>query len=334
MSESSLVMLSERLAQGQLSSQEALRYAAALADALRRLHDQGIVAGTLEPSKIMVGGTGVKLLPGESAGGVTPYTSPEQLQGQSADARSDIFAFGAIVYEMVGGRKAFEGSTPDEIRAAILERDPAPLAGDLGRVTSKCLAKAPIQRFQRMRRVQMELKLQTMFARRGEQEPAVRLDRVQAMLREAIGQVEASMSQRFAAQDHAFADLYARLAEQDARLRAAAVNEHDLRNELAAIHARLDCRLDAGDGRAADLEKQMAEHGSRVAASEQATAALTLRVEGIDQTLERHDSSLESLESAITQTDDLVERVVEAFDSLEKSVVQDETRATMASGLD
>jgi serine/threonine protein kinase len=327
-------MLSERLAQGQLASREALRYAAALADALRRLHDQGTVVGTLEPSRIMVDGTGVKLLLGESAGGVTPYTSPEQLQGQCADARSDIFAFGAIVYEMVAGRKAFEGSTPDEIRTAILENDPTPLAGDLGRVTSKCLGKAAIQRFQRMQRVQMELKLQTVFARRGEQEPSVRLDRVQAMLREAIGQVETSTSQRFAAQDHAHADLYAKLAEQDARLRVAAESEHDLRNEIAALQARLDCRLDSGDGRAADLEKQMAEHGSRMAASEQATAAHTVRLDGIDRTLERHDSSLESLESAITQTDDLVERVVEAFDALEKSVVQDETRAATADAHD
>jgi chromosome segregation ATPase len=152
------------------------------------------------------------------------------------------------------------------------------------------------------------------------------------MLREAIGQVETSTSQRFAAQDHASADLYARLAEQDARLRTAAESEHALRNEIAVLQARLYCRLDAGDGRAADLEKQMAEHGSRMAASEQATAALTLRLDGIDRTLERHDSSLESLESAITQTDDLVERVVEAFDALEKSVVQDEARAATTDG--
>ena len=73
MNESSFVMLSERLAQGVVPPQEALGCATALADALRRLHDQGAVAGCLDPSKIMMGPQGAEIQSGVDAGGVTPY---------------------------------------------------------------------------------------------------------------------------------------------------------------------------------------------------------------------------------------------------------------------
>src|SRR6266536_2208324 len=96
--------LSELLSHGPLAAPDAHRYAAALADALRRIHDQGAVVGALQPSRIMLSGSGVRIAPGDIGGGVTPYTSPEQLQGEPADARSDVFAFGAIGYEMLSGR--------------------------------------------------------------------------------------------------------------------------------------------------------------------------------------------------------------------------------------
>jgi eukaryotic-like serine/threonine-protein kinase len=363
MNESSLV-LSERLAQGPLSSQEALRYAVALAESLRQLHDQGAVVGALEPSKITLSGAGVSLQSGGPVGEVTPYSAPEQLQGQAPDVRSDIFAFGAIVYEMFSGRKAFPGSSADELRTAILEREPAPLEGDIARVTSKCLAKAPIQRWQRMQRIQMELKLLTVFARRGEVEPVIKADRVQAMLRQEIAQLESRVAERFATHDAAAAELRARLQEQDGKLQAAVQTEQALRGEISSLEARLGARLDAGDIRVGDFQKQAADHEAKIASSGEAAAALLHRLEAgdikaaefqkhiaeheakiassgeaaailsrrldaVDQTLKHHGSSLQSLESAITQTDDLVERVVEAFDSLEKSLGQDETKTAV-----
>jgi serine/threonine protein kinase len=75
---------------------EALRYATSLAQALRRMHREGVVCGCLDPDHIVWNANGVELTPG-GAGGLTPYLSPEQVRGEAADARSDVFAFGAIV---------------------------------------------------------------------------------------------------------------------------------------------------------------------------------------------------------------------------------------------
>jgi serine/threonine protein kinase len=79
--------------------------------------------------------------------------APEQLEGKDADARTDIFAFGAVVYEMATGKKAFEGKSQASLVAAILEHDPPPIAASqpltpaaLDRVVKKCLAKDPDER--------------------------------------------------------------------------------------------------------------------------------------------------------------------------------------------
>jgi hypothetical protein len=340
MSDQSVNMLSDRLAQGPLSPAEAQQYAAALADALRRLHDQGTVVGTLEPSRIVLAGPVVKLVTGEASTGVTPYTAPEQLQGNPPDTRSDIFAFGAIFHEMLTGRKAFQGANPDELRAAILEREatPAPAEfAEFAKLLTKCLAKVPLQRWQRMQHVQMELKLHTVFARRTGQEASAKVERVQELVRTAVTELESRVSARFEA--------------QDAKLQAAAQTEQALRAEIAALEARLASRVDAGENRAVEQEarlasyidatekraaeqdakleshvdatgKRAAEQDARLAAAGDAAIALTSRLAGIDQTLKVHGCSIESLESAIAQTDDLVERVVEAFDSLERSVTE------------
>ena len=396
MTDPSLIMLSERLAQGPMAAAEAQQFAGALAEALRRLHDQGSVVGALAPSRIMLSGSSVKLVVGEPSTCITPYTSPEQLQGHAPDARSDIFAYGAIVHEMVSGRKAFEGATADELRTAILEREPTPLAAEhaeFAKITVKCLAKAPLQRWQRMQRVQMELKLLTVVARRAAQEPAAKTaDRMQAMVNSQIAEMEGRLA--------------ARIEAQDTKLQAAARIEQELRAEIAALEARLGVRLDAHDGRGAGLEKLAAEHAVRLAASGEA-ASITLarlgetehalrteiatlearlaasgeaahatsaklgeteqalraevaalearlaaradvhekrgtelekqaaehdsRLASAGQTLRTHGSSIESLESAIAQTDDLVERVVEALDSLERSFAeQHEIKAVAA----
>ena len=79
--------------------------------------------------------------------------SPEQLQGKEADARSDLFSFGCVLYEMLTGKRAFEGESAASVIAAILEREPAPLtvAPPLERVVRRSLAKDPDQRFQTAR---------------------------------------------------------------------------------------------------------------------------------------------------------------------------------------
>jgi len=350
MSESTEFLLSELLAQGPIPAPEAQRYAAALADALRRIHDQGTVVGALQPSKIVLAASEVRILPA-AASGISPYSAPEQLQGEPADARSDIFAFGAIVYEILSGRKAFAGDTSEELLQSILQREPAPLPAEyaeVGRVILKCLAKAPLQRWQRMQRVQMELKLLTVFARRTEQESALKAERIQKLVQAGVAELEDRLISRLAAQEEKLraaagteqalrseiTALEARLGSrldvcdlqlqsgvpelegrlmscldaQGQKLRAAIEIEHSLRAEIAALEARLDSRLEVCESRNASVQKQAADQETRLA--------------GVDHALKAHSSSIESLESAVAQTDDLVERVVEAFDALERSLTE------------
>jgi serine/threonine protein kinase len=91
--------------------------------------------------------------------GTVPYMSPEQVRGQEADARSDLFSFGAVFYEMLSGRRAFAAGSEPALIATILERDPSPLGVEtpLERLVTGCLAKEPAQRWQHARDVALAL---------------------------------------------------------------------------------------------------------------------------------------------------------------------------------
>jgi Tol biopolymer transport system component len=158
---------------GPLPLKQALEYAGQILDALDAAHRKGITHRDLKPANILVTRQGVKLLDfglakrggplqetdatvtaaltgkGEIIG-TLQYMSPEQLQGKEADARSDLFSFGCVLYEMLSGEQAFEGQSAASVIAAILEREPAPLATapPLERIVRTCVAKNPEQRFQ------------------------------------------------------------------------------------------------------------------------------------------------------------------------------------------
>ncbi|HLG56362.1 MAG TPA: protein kinase [Vicinamibacterales bacterium] len=184
--------LAERLARERLPLDVALPIATQMADALDKAHRAGIVHRDLKPGNIMLTRAGAKLLDfglakagaplgaiaGASALPTTPasltahgtilgtiqYMAPEQLEGVEADRRTDIFAFGAVLYEMLTGRKAFDGKSQASVIAAIMHSDPTPLSTlqpilpvALERAVHACLAKDPDDRWQSARDLLREL---------------------------------------------------------------------------------------------------------------------------------------------------------------------------------
>jgi serine/threonine protein kinase len=180
--------LATRLVKGPLPLDQVLRYAVEISDALDKAHRHGITHRDLKPSNVMLTKSGAKLLdfglaklkqgaaqapPRESQAptlshnptvegtllGTIQYMAPEQVEGKvdEIDGRTDIFAFGALVYEMATGKRAFEGKTQASLIAKILEHDPPPISSiqpvtppTLDRLTRICLAKQPDDRWQTM----------------------------------------------------------------------------------------------------------------------------------------------------------------------------------------
>lgn len=158
--------LSDRLAIGPLPAEEALQIALELGAALSRLHADGKVHGSLSPEAIVLASTGVRVLQPRPRLSVLdlPYRAPEQVRGDTGDWRSDIFAFGSILYELAAGNRAFPGIGA-ELDQAILQRSPAqlmaksPIHAAMEGVIASCLQKDPVQRRQRVQNAVIELKL-------------------------------------------------------------------------------------------------------------------------------------------------------------------------------
>jgi serine/threonine protein kinase/Tol biopolymer transport system component len=193
--------LSQRIERGPIALKELVRIGSEVADALDKAHKQGIVHRDLKPGNVMLTKSGAKLLdfglakplamatpsaastkqaPSFSAVtmtavspitqvgtivGTVQYMSPEQIEGKDADARSDIFALGCVLYEMATGKRAFEGKSNLSIASAILEKDPEPITTvqplappALDHVIRRCLEKNPDDRWQSAADVRAELK--------------------------------------------------------------------------------------------------------------------------------------------------------------------------------
>ncbi len=184
--------------QGPLPLPQALQYAGQILDALDAAHRKGITHRDLKPGNILLGQNGVKVLdfglakiehaptPGGAAPGATQtmpltgegsilgtlqYMSPEQIEGQEADARSDIFAFGLVFYELITGKRPFAGKSQASLIASILKEQPAPLhelqpltPPGLESVLQTCLEKDPDKRWQSAREVKHALEWMTQNA--------------------------------------------------------------------------------------------------------------------------------------------------------------------------
>ena len=180
--------LADRIAKGALPLDQALKYAAQIADALDRAHRAGVTHRDVKPQNIMLTRDGVKVLdfglaksaaskPGPTEAtltkvlttegtvmGTPQYMAPELFEGKEADARADIWAFGAVLYEMVTGQKAFQGKSYSSLVGAILSADPVPMAVPpftpswLERLVRRCLAKDPEERYFSMHDVVLDLR--------------------------------------------------------------------------------------------------------------------------------------------------------------------------------
>jgi len=193
--------LASRIEKGAMPPEQVLRLGSEIADALDKAHRMGITHRDLKPGNIMLTKSGIKLLdfglakfaasaaPGAPANaetmlttklpggpakplteqgsivGTFQYMAPEQLEGEEADARSDIFSFGAVLYEMATGKKAFVGKTKASVIAAVLAAEPAPISSlqpltppALERLIKICLAKDPDERFQSAHDLSLQLK--------------------------------------------------------------------------------------------------------------------------------------------------------------------------------
>jgi len=154
--------LSQRLSDGPIPAAEALRYATGIAEQLCDLHESGRVHGTLTPDAIRLSGTGVEIAETPDDAAAALYAAPEVLAGHPADARSDVYSLGAILYAMLHGRHPLDTAADTEPDGTFAPTGNAPLDRFLGQT----LARDPAARLQRMRKVILELKFLGIAGRR------------------------------------------------------------------------------------------------------------------------------------------------------------------------
>jgi len=328
------VTLSQRLAEGPISLAEAMRHATMLAEALRQMHDTGRTYGALVPSSILLTGSGLDLAtPGESAA-VTPYTAPEILRGRPADQRSDIFAFGAIVYEMITGRRAFAGDNADALAVSLTISVP-PATGEpaIDHLIANCTAKDPAVRTPRMQKVIMELKIITFGTVRSE--ATSRQQVATAALRAETQQLEARLVALVDSHEKAIAELQEASTKAIAELREkvsvletelAAANERAARAEQegASHYQAIMGQVEQVAGNVQAVDQRMAAGENKLDVLSQGVTVLqeyqASRMQEFEQALRAQSAEIALVSASQVQTDDLVEGVVAAMELLQSSV--------------
>jgi serine/threonine protein kinase len=177
---------------GPLRLEDAVKLALQIAGALEEAHGRGILHRDLKPGNILVTGKGAaklldfglaKLMTASDTNvtkttegtvlGTAAYMAPEQAEGKPVDERSEVFSFGAVLYEMLSGNRAFGGNSSAQVLSAVLRDDPSPLQApvEFQRVVRKCLAKQPRDRFSSMG--ELRVALEQISAKPAEQQPSI-----------------------------------------------------------------------------------------------------------------------------------------------------------------
>lgn len=324
--------IGQYLAEGPLPLAEAMRYAMMLADTLRRLHDSGRVCGVLTPSNIAVSATGLELTAAPNVpGDITPYTAPELLHGQAADVRSDIFAFGAVVYEMVMDHRAFAGDNAVDLAASLATCDP-PLSGNpaVDHVIANCIAKDPDVRYQRMQKVILELKLLSFAAPRAE--VVTRQQGAAAALRAETQQLEARITALLQTHEKAIFDIQqasgdamnllreqlSTVQSQLAQAQEQSVLVEDHCRQIDANIEQVQQNVEHVDDRVTGVKQGLDVMGDGANVVQQHVGA---RMREFEQALKSQKAEIASVAAGQAQTDDVVEGVVKAMELLHAIVV-------------
>jgi len=252
-----------------LPAEDALRYATSLAELLRQMHRDGVVCGRLDPKNISWDNHTVKLVQGEG-GAIGAYLAPEQVRGEAADARSDIFAFGAIVYELLSGRRAFPAQEPEELRRQILQFSPPVLDGipeGIASLLSGCLEKDRDLRWQRMNSILIELKLANASARQAQ-------------------------------------------------------SASEWKEKVLSLRSQVTAHEDQLAAQEAAREAVVAELRQSIQRIEESLILMQEMIGGLQKSGQINTKAIESLQVASSQTDEVVEHVVEAFGMMHKSMVE------------
>jgi hypothetical protein len=233
---------------------------------------------------------------------LTPYSAPEALRGGAVDARTDIFAFGAVLYEMAAGRRAFMADDPEALKEEILAKGVSPIGHEgLDQLVRQCLAKDPAERLQKMQKVQMQLKLVGIAEQQGETS--------------VVSHFETAVSEELERQAAAIAELdrtvTARSIELAEAVSVALEGVQSQFNEVEKFLAASEQRADRfGQEAVAAVETTQRE----VAALREGLAG---EVNALAQTSKGQAAAIKSIKASVAWNEDCVERVVDAIEGLQ-----------------
>ena len=323
--------LAHRLSEGGMPVPEALSYAILLGEALRRIHGSGKVHGAVSPESILLTEAGIDLSPAPAAtAAVTPYSAPEQLNGQPAIIPSDIFSFGTLLYEMVTGSRAFTGETETDLAAAIATAVPVPTGiPALDRLIGGCLVKDPNARLQSIQKVLLELKLLRAEARRAEGGAPTRHEALEARLNAQMQDLEARVAARLEEREKSAAAIEQASGEAvEALRRQLAAAEADLaasRDRLAALQADVETAGQRLSGQVQQSAEACAAAEQNIDSVRRQSTALETRMDAhlgdFQKKIETQTAAIESVRASLAETDCLVERLVEAMEMLQGLVL-------------